>query len=93
MRYLYTTNPDEHCSDFGDGIFGRPAHTYEQSRLVAEGWRLNKSDLSAAPQSPTQGEVLDSLSFAYQEKFGKKPHHKMKAETIAQKLEQADDKG
>jgi len=32
-----------------------------------------------------------NLAEQYEAKFGKKPHHKMKAETIRQKLEESDD--
>lgn len=39
------------------------------------------------------GQAIDakSLALEYEDKFGKKPHHKMKPETIRQKLEESDD--
>lgn len=97
MRYLYTTQPDEGCHEVEKGIFGRPVHTSDEQRLIKKGWTLRPEDLRGLhvrkekEGREEEGEVNPELVRAYVEKFGKKPHHKMKQDTILQKLDESDD--
>lgn len=97
MKYLYTTQPDEHCHKVAPGIWGRPTQTSEQAKLRAAGWVSNISELEVndhvrEEKEGRQEEVeVDServvLAAEYEKRFGKPPHHKMKAETIRKKLD------
>jgi hypothetical protein len=42
------------------------------------------------PEQPADDE-RDALAAEYEDRFGSKPHHKMKAETIREKLAEADE--
>ncbi len=85
MRYLYTNTPDDGCHEVSPGVFGRPVHNMHMKRLLAAGWKSNPADVEAP-----EAEIDPELIAKYEAKFGKKPHHKMKAESIAKALE--DDK-
>ena len=100
MKYLYTKTPDEGCHEVEKGIYGRPVNTSDQRKLLASGWAKTPADLRGnddgvrkdeEERRQEEVEVTDELIHAYQEKFGKRPHHKMKVETILQKLEESDD--
>lgn len=105
MRYLYTTEPDEGCHEIESGIFGRPVQTCDESKLMAKGWSLTveaqrgKTDVrQAKKERQEEGQEVsarEELEKLYKEQFGKKPHHKMKDETILEKLKEAvgDDQG
>lgn len=82
MRYLYTTpdNADDGCHDICEGVVGRPVHYTERKKLLAKGWKERASDVGA-------GDELATLTAAYESKFGKKPHHKMKADSIMRALQ------
>jgi len=100
MRYMYTTTPDKHCHEVESGVFGRPVHSHEEPKLKKQGWSLNITSLRGADdvwekEKVWQEEIevtdYDMLAAEYELKFGKAPHHKMKAETIRKKLEESDD--
>jgi hypothetical protein len=38
MKTMYTTKPDKHCYDCGNGYHARPTHTTEQKKLREDGW-------------------------------------------------------
>ena len=100
MRYLYTTKPDELCHEVEKGIYGRPVHTSQQRKLRKLGWVYNISDLRGTDhvrQGQEEGqegqEVTDDREMwaaAYEQKFGKPPHHKAKVETIRKRVESDD---
>lgn len=83
MIYMYTDSPDEGCHEI-EGVFGRPVFEYEQKILLAKGWKYRASEIEVQAE-----EIPADLIAVYEAKFGKKPHHKMKAETIAKAI--ADD--
>lgn len=89
MKYLYTTEPDESCHKI-HGVYGRPVHTSEQKSLKAKGWKENPDELreEAEEVGEDDREVWADL---YEDKLGKRPHHKAKVETIRQKVEESDD--
>ncbi|HEY9814802.1 MAG TPA: hypothetical protein V6D20_03210 [Candidatus Obscuribacterales bacterium] len=101
MKTLYTTNPDKHCYEVEPGIYGRPCHTTEQPKLRKLGWSHNLNSLRGATDGIRQDEEegqeevevtdYEVWALAYEAKFGKKPHHKAKAETLRQKVEESDD--
>lgn len=84
MREMYTTSPDEGCHEVSPGVFCRPVHTSDQKKLMAKGWKFNPGNLAAEAE-----EIPADLIAAYESKFGKNPHHRMKAESIAKAI--ADD--
>ena len=91
MRYLYTNTPDEGCHEISDGVYGRPCHTAEMPKLKAKGWKERASDVpvekSAKSVEDMEAEKLMAEAVQeYEVKFGKKPHHKMKLETIIEAL-------
>ena len=96
MKYLYTTEPDNKCHEVEPGIYGRPVHTAEQRKLIQKGWRkfphaLRKEERQQETRRQQKGPDVDELRELYEYKFGEQPHHRMKAETIVRKLEEADD--
>ncbi len=56
-----------------------------------EGREEGKEVNQPADNEETGYSDYDILALHYEAVFGKKPHHKMKPETIREKLEQADD--
>lgn len=106
MRYLYTKEPDDHCHEVEPGIYGRPAHTTEQPKLKAKGWTYTVNELKEADDGlrkdeeegrEEEGEVTDEnmdfdgyLRLKYEEVIGKKPHGKMKRETMQEKIAEAE---
>lgn len=86
MKYMYTNKPDDKCHAI-NGAHGRPVNTYEQSKLRAEGWVFNPSQLAKAE---VKKEVKKELSIPDQakalgiatEKDGKKIHYKLLAKEI-----------
>jgi len=114
MKYLYTTEPDEGCHKI-NGVYGRPVHTSEQSKLKAKGWKENPNELRKEEGREEEKEVAKHFEFTvndnsedakcwvkksqsddrdvwadlYEEKFGKRPHHKAKLETIKAKVDEA----
>lgn len=103
MRYLYTTEPDEGCHEFEPGIYGRPVQTCDEKRLKAKGWRATidgirqeqgqEENRQGREEVDSPDQVLEEARDLYKQMFGKRPHHKMKAETILQKVEEANDQG
>lgn len=100
MRYLYTTDPDEGCHEFEPGIYGRPVQTSDEKKLKAKGWRVTINGVrqkaqeerrQEEPVDDSEEQVLEEARALYEEQFGKRPHHKMKAETIIQKVQEAND--
>ncbi len=102
MRYMYTTKPDEGCHEVESGIYGRPVHTSDEPKLKAKGWSLSIDALRGTSDGLRKDEKegrqeeaevdRDMWAAAYERKFGRKPHHKMKVENIRAKVE-ADDQG
>lgn len=97
MKYLYTTEPDEGCRKVETGIYGRPVHTTEQPKLKAKGWKETVNELREEEgREETEEEVSENMDFdeylrrRYEEVFGKKPHHKMKPETMQAKIDEAE---
>lgn len=94
MKYLYTTEPDEGCHKI-NGVYGRPVHTSEQSKLKAKGWKENPNELREE-EGREEKEVVENmdldgyLRLKYEEVIGKKPHHKMKRETMQEKIAEAE---
>lgn len=92
MKYLYTTTPDEGCHKI-NGVYGRPVHTHEQPTLKAKGWKENPDDLREEEGREEAEEVIeeatDEMAKLYEEVIGKKPHHKMKFETMKAKVDEA----
>ena len=82
MRYLYTTpdKADDGCHEICEGVVGRPVHYNERKKLLAKGWKERASDVGVVDE-------LAGLYAAYEAKFGKKPHHKMKADSIMRALQ------
>lgn len=94
MKYLYTTDPDEGCHKIS-GVYGRPVHTSEQPTLKAKGWKENPDDLreeeGREEKEVSENMDLDGyLRLKYEEVIGKKPHHKMKRETMQEKIAEAE---
>jgi hypothetical protein len=100
MKYLYTKKPDDHCHEFEPGIYGRPAHTTEQPKLRKAGWvdsiaKLKGADHGLRKEEGREEKEVNGGDYAvwadlYEEKFGKRPHHKAKLETIKSKVESDD---
>lgn len=67
---------------YKDGQSARIVHTSLQAHLDA-GWGLDENHTSAKKEESID---LEQARLAYEEKFGEKPHHKMKLETIIEKL-------
>ena len=89
MKYLYTTEPDEGCHEI-KGVYGRPVHTSEQSKLKAKGWKENPDDLRKEEgREEAEEEVTEEMAKLYEEVIGKKPHHKMKFDTMKAKIDEA----
>lgn len=92
MKYLYTTEPDEGCHEI-NGVYGRPVHTNEQAKLKSLGWKESPDGLRHEEEvrQEAQEQVIrdEDLVKAYHAVFGKKPHHKMKPETIRERLDEA----
>ncbi len=64
-------------------------YVYTQEEIPlneANGWVLHHDDVEPAPYVATPS-VVKSLAERYAEKFGKPPHHRMKAATIEAALE------
>lgn len=102
MKYLYTTEPDEGCHKI-NGVYGRPVHTSEQAKLRKLGWVDNINQLKEADHGlrkeegrEESQEVDENMDFdeflrqKYEEVIGKKPHHKMKRETMQEKIAEAE---
>lgn len=96
MKYMYTTTPDEGCREVSPGIYGRPVHTSHQSSLRKQGWVYSINDIEAThvrqEKEGQQEEVevsgdREAWTEKYEQKFGKRPHHKAKLETIIAKVE------
>lgn len=102
MKYLYTTTPDDQCHEVKPGIYGRPAHTTEQPKLRKAGWVDSIAKLKGADdglreeEGREEKEVDENMDFdeflrqKYEEVIGKKPHHKMKLETMQEKIAEAE---
>lgn len=102
MKYLYTTKPDESCHEVSPGVWGRPVHTSEQPKLMKLGWTYHLNDLKGADhglrkeEGREEKEVDENMDFdeflrqKYEEVIGKKPHHKMKLETMQEKIAEAE---
>ncbi len=103
MRYMYTTQPDEGCHEFEGGIFGRPVRTDQQAAMRKRGWTFNTQSLKGGDDvrqekegRQEEGEVVEKIDYdevlrrKYREVAGKKPHHKMKRETLEKKIAEAE---
>lgn len=90
MKFLYTTNPDKHCHDFKDGTYGRPAHGYELSKLLSEGWVFDVNKLAKESDSKketkeatkeesvlSRDDLAKSLGISLVDEDGKKLHYKL----------------
>lgn len=90
MKFLYTNNPDKHCHDFGNGVYGRPVHTSSVAKLLSEGWVRNekllakKSDSKEEAKKTTKeesvlnrDELAESLGISLVDDEGKKLHYKL----------------
>lgn len=101
MKYMYTTQPDEGCREIEVGIYGRPVHTTDQLALKRRGWSYSVDDLrgnSHVREAEEEGREEEDQKVArgelealYKEQFGKFPHHKMKDQTIIEKLKASAD--
>lgn len=95
MKYLYTTKPDEGCHRI-NGVYGRPVHTSEQKSLKAKGWKENPNELREEERREEAEEVGENMDFddylriKYEQVIGKKPHHKLKRETMQEKIAEAE---
>lgn len=69
-----------------DGVSSRvEAHALQ--RHLKAGYTLKNEPVVAAVEKPAEIDMdLDQARLAYADKFGEKPHHKMKFETILEKL-------
>lgn len=69
-----------------DGVSSRvEAHALQ--RHLAAGYTLENKPVVAPVEKPAEVDVdLEAARQLYTEKFGEKPHHKMKFETILEKL-------
>jgi len=102
MKYMYTDSPDEGCHKI-HGVYGRPVQTSEQRKLLKQGWSFTpdgirqeqgqEKDRQGREEVDSPDQVLEEARDLYEQMFGKRPHHKMKAETILQKVEEANDEG
>ena len=92
MRYLYTDKPDDWCHEVNPGIYGRPVHTSQEKKLMADGWKVRIEDVQQTEESqkvPKAQEVDSTLEEArklFQDVTGKKAHHKATAETLLKKV-------
>ena len=91
MKFLYTTNPDKYCHDYGEGVHGRPVHTSKIKEMLAKGWVRNANELSKesnskekAKEAPkekvillTCNEVAKSLGVSILDEQGNKRHYKL----------------
>lgn len=106
MRYMYTTKPEEGCHEVELGIYGRPVQTSEQPKLKQAGWSYSIDSLRGTDHvrqekegREEEREVSESMDFdeflkrKYEEVIGKKPHHKMKRETMQEKIAEAEFNG
>ena len=74
---------------YKDGESVRVPYERLQSHLAA-GWSVSPQPAKEAEQPEGEAE-LEAARELYAEKFGKKPHHKMTADTILSKLSESDD--
>lgn len=77
-----------------DPIYG-PLYRQSQFLTITEGKAVDIKEVAPAEQRPTveqnedeDGE-LDKLRAEYEELIGRKPHHKMKAETLQEAIDKA----
>lgn len=66
---------------------------YERLKAnLASGWSTSPNAPKHEPVAPAEDDAeLAAARELYVEKFGKKPHHKMKVETILSELSESDD--
>lgn len=81
MQYLYTNNPDDGCHVVAPGVYGRPVHGHERGFLLHNGWKKTPEEINAPDVQ------VSNLALRYEERFGEKPHHRMKPETILKALQ------
>lgn len=109
MRYMFTRQPDEGCHEVESGIYGRPVQTCDQGKLKKAGWsftidaqRGNTDVRQGEEERQEEGQEVsgkdnmsydDFLRLEYERVFGKRPHHKLKAETIAERIKEAESDG
>jgi len=76
---IYQTHPD-HGKHISYG-------TIEADANIENGWKtVSKDEFYGKPKEFTMSR--DDLAELYELRFSKKPHHKMKAETIQEKLDE-----
>ena len=84
MKQMYTTKPDDGCTEIAQGIWSRPAHTHEQSKLIKQGWVFHEKQLQQGQGeegrqeegSLSVYEQAAKMGIATQDDEGKKIHHK-----------------
>lgn len=84
MKQMYTNKPDDGCSEVSDGIWSRPVHTHEQSKLIKQGWVFHEKQLRQEQDEEGQKkegsmnvyEQAAKMSIATEDDEGKKIHHK-----------------
>lgn len=74
-----------------DGDYPNIAQAYKALSVPVHAAQAeSKAKPQPEPEKPADDE-RDALAAEYEERFGSKPHHKMKAETIREKLAEAEE--
>lgn len=85
MKFMYTTTPDKHCHDFGNGIYGRPIFAGDQKAKLKDGWKFDEKQLPKAESKKAEevkevksrDEIAESLGISLYDEEGKKRHYKL----------------
>lgn len=86
MRFMYTTTPDKHCHDFGNGVYGRPVFQDQEAGLIKKGWVFNENKLPKTEKAEetkeevknlSRDELAESLGVSLFDEDGKKLHYKL----------------
>lgn len=99
MKTMYSTKPAEGAYETKSGLYAMPVQTCHQKAMQANGWVYHERELKDGvreneevkeKQKDQEKPVTDRniLVEEYERRFGEKPHHKMKDETIAKKLQE-----
>lgn len=85
MKYLYTDKPGEGCHEV-NGVYGRPVHSHQVTKLLRAGWKANPADLPKAKESKKEAkkdsatmrkELALSLNVAITDDNGDPLHYKL----------------
>lgn len=85
MKYLYTDKPDEGCHEV-DGVYGRPVHSHQVTKLLRLGWKANVADVPSTKKSKKETtkdsatirkELALSLGVAITDENGDPLHYKL----------------